>query len=90
MLLMIVLRQNKAMNEDFQIEQSGTWFEYCASLKKEIKQLIAKDKGRSINALRSSRLMKKVTDDLNLFPVWGNLYRNKFGYGRVPATSAPS
>lgn len=75
---------------DFQIEQSGTWYEYGALLKKECKTLVAKDKGRSINALRSSRLMKKVTDDLKLFPVWGNVYRNEFGYGRVPATSAPS
>lgn len=61
------------------------------SLQKEVNSLISKeDIGTNLNGLQSASLLKKLLKDLKLFPVWGNVYRNKFGDKRVPATSASS
>lgn len=77
--------------EDFKIGDSGTWYQFGLSMKDKAKNMLQKDGiGKTINALRSEILQKKLLKDLKLFPVWGNVYQKKFGYGKVPATSASS
>lgn len=77
--------------DEFEIGDSGTWFQFRLHQQEKAKQLLQKNgAGKGINARRSKSLLLKLSRDLKLFPVSGNVYQKKFGYGRVPVTLASS
>jgi len=46
------------------------------------------DNGDRENAHYLPQLEIKLLKDMKWFPLWSAVYRDKFGYGRVPASSA--
>lgn len=64
------------------------WSSWAQKMNEEISPM-CKIKGDNINALYNPDLAKKLIKDMSLFPVWSCVMVNEFGYGRIPATSAP-
>lgn len=67
--------------------QSNQWSAWAADIMKEIEPKIVK--GLLPNAHYCETFSKHLLADINHLPMWSCIYRNSFGYGRIPASSAP-
>lgn len=54
----------------------------------DVESSISSDIGDRINPHYFPQIVKHMITDIKLLPLWTNIYTNKFGYGRIPASSA--
>lgn len=58
------------------------------ALKASVKKDIEAVKGKGGNAHLATEFAERLMVDLVWLPIWSCVVRDKFGYGRIPATSA--
>lgn len=63
------------------------WFTWAAEIEVEVNDAL-KEVGDRENAHYLPRLADRLLKDVKLIPLWSNIFRDKFGYGRVPTSSA--
>lgn len=75
--------------EDDNSEESikNNWSSWADSIVDEIETEIVE--GILPNAHYCQAFAKYLISDIQLIPMWSCVYRNSFGYGRIPASSAP-
>lgn len=64
------------------------WSTWAKQILSEVKSSIASDVGDRINPHYFPRIVEHLISDIKSLPLWSNIYRDQFGYGRVPASSA--
>lgn len=69
-------------------EEENRWSNHGNELLKLALANIEKATGTRINPHRLKKFPDKLIEDLKFLPLWSCILRNKFGYGRVPASSA--
>lgn len=63
------------------------WSAWAITINKEIEKNLY-EVGDRDNAHYFPQLADRLLKDINTFPLWSNVCRDDFGYGRVPASSA--
>lgn len=71
------------INEDL----NNDWSVWGNEINKEIENHLH-EVGDRDNAHYFPQLAERLLKDIHMFPLWSNVCRDDFGYGRVPATSA--
>lgn len=66
----------------------NSWSTWGKKILSEVKSSIASDVGDRINPHYFPQIVERLIIDVRLLPLWTNIYRDQFGYGRVPASSA--
>lgn len=66
------------------------WYNWGQSIYEDVVNSIGNDFGDRGNAHYYPELATKILSPVNWIPLWSNISRDKFGYNRVPATSALS
>ncbi|XP_039307718.1 uncharacterized protein LOC113004773 isoform X2 [Solenopsis invicta] len=66
----------------------NSWTIWGKQILNDVKSLITKDEGNRINPLYFPQLVDRLLVDIKLLPLWTNINTDKFGYGRIPASSA--
>ncbi|XP_018366817.1 PREDICTED: molybdenum cofactor synthesis protein cinnamon-like [Trachymyrmex cornetzi] len=75
-------------DEDEQTEISSNWWsKWGEEINYEIQDSISQ-KGTRANAHYAPHITNKLLRDISTIPLWSNIYTDKFGYGRIPASSA--
>jgi len=54
----------------------------------DVKSSMTSDEGDRDNPYYFPELVKRLLINIRLLPLWTNISRDLFGYGRVPASSA--
>lgn len=79
----------KTINDE---EHDGTtknkWTEWAETIEKSVMALINIVEGDRINAHYLPQFADKIMKDIKYLPMWSCICRGKFGYGRIPASSA--
>lgn len=85
-------------NEDFDEEEKsehhktdGTthyWRDWGRSIHEEVIAVVSKEEGDRDNPRICPQICTRLMKKIETIPLWGNVCRNSFGYGRVPASSA--
>lgn len=65
------------------------WREWGTKIKDEALEIINREEGDKDNPRFCPHISQYLIKKIETIPLWGNVCRNAFGYGRVPATSAP-
>ena len=74
----------------FDDENSVTsWILWGDKLKQEA-ELESRIEGINANAHYIPKLAKRLLKDIRWLPLWSCIFRDRYGYGRIPASSAPS
>lgn len=68
---------------------TNRWKTWGEDVYERVHRVIGNQVGNRDNAHYLPALAKKVMKDIEHFPLWSCVVRDKFGYGRVPASSAP-
>lgn len=63
------------------------WSAWGIEINKEIENHLH-EVGDRDNAHYFPQLAERLLKDIHMFPLWLNVCRDDFGYGRIPATSA--
>lgn len=79
-------KENIEENEIYN-EAETEWSAWGAEIKNEIDNILM-EVGDRDNAHYFPALAERLLKDINTFPLWSNVCRDDFGYGRVPASSA--
>lgn len=58
-------------------------------IKREVDMILATEKGDDINPRECQKFAKRLQKHILTIPLWSSICRHKFGYGRIPASSAP-
>lgn len=76
-------------NEDEQAKISSNWWsKWGQEVNCEIQNSISQ-KGTRANTHYAPHIATKLLGDIGTIVLWNNIYADKFGYGRIPASSAP-
>ncbi|XP_044760405.1 uncharacterized protein LOC123317859 [Coccinella septempunctata] len=70
-------------------EFSNKWTVWGENINSQVHDIIRTEEGDDDNAHYFPELAKKLLNDLKWMPLWSCVARPKFGYGRIPASSAP-
>lgn len=65
----------------------NSWALWGKQILNDARSSITSDEGDRINPLYFPQLVDRLIVDIRLLPLWTNIYRDKFGYGRIPASS---
>lgn len=77
------------MNDDiYTMNFRNMWAAWGAEINAEVISL-SDECGDRENAHYYPQLAKRLLKDIQLLPLWSSISRNQFGYGRIPASSAP-
>lgn len=68
---------------------SNRWKIWAEQINSDALKVARAEEGDDDNAHFFPELAKKLMDDLQWMPLWSCIARPKFGYGRIPASSAP-
>lgn len=80
--------KDSVVDEDEITENFDTdWSAWGIGISKEIENNLH-EIGNRDNAHYFPPLAERLLKDVNMFPLWSNVCRDDFGYGRVPASSA--
>lgn len=80
---------SRNIEDESQEEAASTkWYQWAFDLKASVEKHIALVKGKGVNAHLSTDFANRLMADLAWLPIWSCVVREKFGYGRIPATSA--
>lgn len=71
------------------LTSSNKWRIWGEKINSEALSVARTEKEDDDNAHYFSELTKKIMDDLEWMPLWSCIARPKFGYVRIPASSAP-
>lgn len=84
------LRESSSNIEDEENEEiaSTQWCQWAFDLKSSAEKAIGAVKGKGVNAHLCIEFAERLMVDLAWLPLWSCVVRNKFGYGRIPASSA--
>ena len=75
-------------DEDEQTEISSNWWsKWGEEINDEIQDSISQKDTRT-NAYYAPHIINKLLRDISTIPLWSNIYTDKFGYERIPASSA--
>lgn len=66
----------------------NSWSKWGKDIFNNVKSSIESHKGDRINPHYFEEIVKRLLIDIKTLPLWTNMYRDEFGYGRVPASSA--
>ncbi|CAL1671883.1 unnamed protein product [Lasius platythorax] len=67
---------------------SNWWLKWGEKINSEIQNSISQN-GTRANAHYAPHIATKLLRDIGTIVLWSNIYTDKFGYGRIPASSAP-
>lgn len=65
------------------------WSTWGKDILYEVKSSITSDMGDRVNPHYFPKIVERLVIDIKLLPLWTNIYTDQFGYGRIPASSAP-
>jgi len=74
-----------AEEEDASINK---WNQWAKDIDNDIQNEIASNEGDRENAHFMPAFADRLMKDMNMIPMWSCICRDKFGYGRIPASSA--
>lgn len=77
---------NEKENEDD--NNPNKWSYWAKNIDEKVKILLADNGGDRENAHYMPKLADYLMKDIKLLPLWSCLCRDKFGFGRIPASSA--
>lgn len=66
----------------------NSWSTWSKQILCDVKSSIISDIGKRTNPHYFPEIVKHMMIDLKLLPLWTNIFTDKFGYGRIPASSA--
>ncbi|XP_043468012.1 uncharacterized protein LOC122502153 [Leptopilina heterotoma] len=85
--------KNKLIEEKLAVESKtktkGFLHNWATSIKRNVDQILKKEKGDDLNPRHCPRVETRLMKLIYTIPVWSCIRRDDFGYGRVPASSAP-
>lgn len=61
------------------------WFEIIG---KEVEEVAKIETGTHDNAFHLPALTARLKKDIKVFPLWSCIWVDKFGYGKIPASSS--
>jgi len=64
------------------------WNQWAKDIDDEVQKKIADNEGDRENAHFMPAFANRLIKDIKLIPMWSCICRDKFGYGRIPASSA--
>jgi len=76
---------NDEENEDNNVNK---WTEWAKTIEKDVMEVINTTEGDRENAHYLPKFADRIMKDTKYLPMWSCICRDKFGYGRVPASSA--
>ena len=79
------LKQSDVHDED---SDDNKWSQWAEDIDNEIQQMISENEGDRENAHYMPVFADRLLKDIKLIPMWSCICRDKFGYGRIPASSA--
>lgn len=62
--------------------------DWIASMSRTVVSILENETGDDLNPRFSPIFSNRLTKQLPTIPLWSSICRDKFGYGRVPASSA--
>lgn len=75
-------------NED-EVEEIGNyWRNWGERIREDVGEIIMLEQGEDDNPRAVKNFSKYLLKDICILPMWSNVRRDEFGYGRVPASSA--
>lgn len=74
--------------DEEEIIEDNDWSAWGIGINKDVEHNLHEVCDRD-NAHYFPHLAERLLKDINMFPLWANVCRDDFGYGRVPASSAP-
>lgn len=66
----------------------NSWTMWGKQILNDVKSSITSEEGDRINPYYFPQIVKRLLIDIRLLPLWTNISRDRFGYGRIPASSA--
>lgn len=75
-------------SEEPTVIEKNRWVSWAKSIDFSVKATLESEVGMHDNAHWMPMMTDRLIRDIKWFPLWGNVRRNDFGYGRVPASSA--
>lgn len=79
--------ENEEENINHNTNAANRWQKWATNISKRVHKNLNNNGDRE-NAHYLPQLEIKLLKDMKWFPLWSAVYRDKFGYGRVPASSA--
>lgn len=79
---------NDVHTQDKEENNFNKWSHWARNIDDKVKILLADNEGDRENAHYMPKLADYLIRDIKLLPLWSCIYRDKFGFGRVPASSA--
>lgn len=79
--------EDEALDIDNNTNTANRWQKWANNISKRVHKNSI-DNGDRENAHYLPQLEMKLLKDMKWFPLWSAVYRDKFGYGRVPASNA--
>ncbi|XP_025997044.2 uncharacterized protein LOC113005544 [Solenopsis invicta] len=86
----ISMDDNLKQPDDVHDEDSDNnkWSQWAEDIDNEVQQMISDNEGDRENAHYMPVFADRLLKDIKLIPMWSCICRDKFGYGRIPASSA--
>lgn len=75
-------------NEEHEDNNVNKWTEWAKTIENDIMEVINIVEGNRENAHYLPKFADRIMKDIKYLPMWSSICRDKFGYGRVPASSA--
>ena len=69
-------------------KKSNKWLKLFDEINNSVLKITESEHGEHDSAYCLPILAKKLRKDMTWFPLWSCIYRDRFGYGKIPASSA--
>ena len=81
--------ENRSIFEDESLQFTSDWLRTAQEIDNEVKEIAATEITAHISAYEFPELADRLVNDIRFFTIWSCIDRDRFGYGRIPASSAP-
>lgn len=75
-------------DEEENDNNKNKWIEWAETIEKDVMKVINNVEGDRMNAHYLPRFADRIMKDIKYLPMWSCICRDKFGYGRIPASNA--
>lgn len=84
-----VANEGQAEANNIKSARNGILYKWTEEMKENVNEILQNEEGDDINPRHCPTFANRLLDHMEIIPLWSCICRDAFGYGRVPASSAP-